>query len=142
MAAFPWPSSREGCVASGAGASRGSGTDRAPKGVVGPSWACPPAPSAEARSTTDASERFNGRSASLGGTDVGPITGAALNPAREFGPNLVQTLIGGTAKWDEFWVYVLGPIGGGLLGSFAYEAIGKKRAPATERTAAVVAERA
>ena len=73
---------------------------------------------------------------------VGPITGAALNPAREFGPNLVQTLIGGTAKWDEFWVYVVGPIGGGLLGSFAYEAIGKKRAPATERTAAVVAERA
>ena len=73
---------------------------------------------------------------------VGPITGAALNPAREFGPNLVQTLIGGTSKWDEFWVYVFGPIGGGLLGSFAYEAIGKKRAPATERTAAVVAERA
>jgi glycerol uptake facilitator protein len=73
---------------------------------------------------------------------VGPITGAALNPAREFGPNLVQTLIGGTAKWGEFWVYVLGPIGGGLLGAFTYEAIGRKPVPAVQRTVAPVAERA
>jgi glycerol uptake facilitator protein len=73
---------------------------------------------------------------------VGPITGAALNPAREFGPNLVQTLIGGTAKWGEFWVYVLGPIGGGLVGAFVYEAIGKKHAVVAERVTAVVVERA
>jgi glycerol uptake facilitator protein len=73
---------------------------------------------------------------------VGPITGAALNPAREFGPNLVQTLIGGTAKWGEFWVYVLGPIGGGLAGAFIYEAVGKKHAVVAERSATVVAERA
>ncbi len=73
---------------------------------------------------------------------VGPITGAALNPAREFGPNLVQTLIGGTAKWDEFWVYVFGPIGGGLLGAFTYEAIGRKNVPAVQRSAAVVGDRA
>lgn len=75
---------------------------------------------------------------------VGPITGAALNPAREFGPNLVQTLIGGTAKWDEFWVYVAGPILGGLVGAFAYEYIGRERTaeqPARS-TAAVAAERA
>src|SRR6195256_5506902 len=71
---------------------------------------------------------------------VGPITGAALNPAREFGPNLVQTLIGGTAKWGGFWGYVAGPILGGLLGAFSYEYIGRKHTveePA--RSAAAVA---
>ena len=33
---------------------------------------------------------------------VGPITGAALNPARQIGPDLVETAIGGAAvDWDQ-----------------------------------------
>ena len=32
---------------------------------------------------------------------VGPITGAALNPAREIGPDLVQSLIGASTKWSS-----------------------------------------
>jgi glycerol uptake facilitator protein len=55
---------------------------------------------------------------------VGPITGAALNPAREFGPDLVQSIIGASTKWEQLPVYIVGPIVGGLVGAFAYEFVG------------------
>jgi glycerol uptake facilitator protein len=55
---------------------------------------------------------------------VGPITGAALNPARELGPDLVQSLIGASTKWEQLPVYIVGPIAGGLIGAFLYEYIG------------------
>ena len=45
---------------------------------------------------------------------IGPLTGAALNPARWFGPALVA------GEWDEAWVYIIGPIAGGVLGGLAY----------------------
>jgi glycerol uptake facilitator protein len=57
---------------------------------------------------------------------VGPITGAALNPAREFGPDLVQTLIGASTKWEQLPVYIAGPIVGGLVGAFLYEFVGHR----------------
>src|SRR5436305_366184 len=50
---------------------------------------------------------------------VGPITGAALNPARQVGPLLVEGLIG-YAKFAEHLsqlaVYLVGPVVGGLVG--------------------------
>jgi len=52
----------------------------------------------------------------------GPITGAAMNPARTIG-----TLIGGgsttAALWSQHWVYWAGPVGGALLAAFLYEAL-------------------
>jgi aquaporin Z len=48
----------------------------------------------------------------LGG---GPLTGAAMNPARAFGPELVQGV------WGDFWVYWVGPLAGGGLAALAYE---------------------
>src|SRR4029453_11712188 len=54
---------------------------------------------------------------------VGPITGAALNPARQIGPVLVEAVTGFTnasARIGELWVYIVGPVGGGLLGAFLY----------------------
>jgi glycerol uptake facilitator protein len=58
---------------------------------------------------------------------VGPITGAALNPARQFGPELVQSIIGASTKWEQLPVYIIGPIAGGLIGAFLYEFTGHTR---------------
>jgi aquaporin TIP len=45
----------------------------------------------------------------------GPLTGAAMNPARAFGPQLVGNF------WGEGWIYYLGPVVGALIASLAYE---------------------
>jgi aquaporin Z len=45
----------------------------------------------------------------------GPLTGAAMNPARAFGPQLA----GG--HWADGWVWYLGPVVGALAAAFAYE---------------------
>jgi glycerol uptake facilitator protein len=56
---------------------------------------------------------------------VGPITGAALNPARQIGPELLGLAIGATTHLDQLLpVYIGGPIVGGLVGAFAYQFIG------------------
>jgi aquaporin TIP len=47
----------------------------------------------------------------------GPLTGAAMNPARAFGPELVQ------GAWDDFWVWYLGPLAGGAAAALLYEAL-------------------
>jgi aquaporin TIP len=46
---------------------------------------------------------------------AGPITGAAMNPARAFGPELLS------GDWDDFWIWYIGPFAGGVLGALAYE---------------------
>lgn len=51
----------------------------------------------------------------------GPLTGAAMNPARAFGP----ALVGGF--WDKHYVYWLGPLLGGALAAVAYNKIFSKR---------------
>jgi aquaporin TIP len=45
----------------------------------------------------------------------GPLTGAAMNPARSLGPALVQNV------WDDFLVYWIGPLAGGGLAALVYE---------------------
>jgi MIP family channel proteins len=45
----------------------------------------------------------------------GPLTGAAMNPARAFGPELVS------GEWADFWVWYLGPLLGGAAAALAYE---------------------
>jgi len=47
----------------------------------------------------------------------GPITGASMNPARSFGPALAS------GTWTDFWIYIIGPVLGAVLGAFAYEVI-------------------
>src|ERR687886_45248 len=45
----------------------------------------------------------------------GPLTGAAMNPARAFGPELVQNV------WSDAWVWYVGPLVGGALAALAYD---------------------
>ncbi len=45
----------------------------------------------------------------------GPLTGAAMNPARAFGPELWS------GNWGEGWIYYVGPVAGALLASSVYE---------------------
>jgi aquaporin TIP len=45
----------------------------------------------------------------------GPFTGAAMNPARAFGPELVEN------DWSNAWVWYVGPVLGGVLAALAYE---------------------
>jgi len=58
---------------------------------------------------------------------VGPITGAALNPARQVGPEVLEAIIGKSQDWGQIWVYIAGPIVGGVAGAFLYEFIGHTR---------------
>jgi aquaporin TIP len=45
----------------------------------------------------------------------GPLTGAAMNPSRAFGPELVQ------GEWADAWIWYIGPLLGGGLAALAYE---------------------
>ena len=46
---------------------------------------------------------------------AGPVTGGAVNPARALGPMIVA------GDLTSFWLYVLGPIVGGVLAAFLYD---------------------
>jgi MIP family channel proteins len=45
----------------------------------------------------------------------GVLTGAAMNPARAFGPQLVGN------HWSHFWVWYIGPLAGGVIAASIYE---------------------
>jgi glycerol uptake facilitator protein len=53
---------------------------------------------------------------------IGPITGASLNPARAFGPELVSAIGNGATHWNQLIpVYILPGLVGGGLAAFAYD---------------------
>jgi glycerol uptake facilitator-like aquaporin len=45
----------------------------------------------------------------------GALTGAAMNPARALGPMLVHN------TWDDFWVWIVGPLAGATVAALLYE---------------------
>lgn len=62
-----------------------------------------------------------GLSISLGILVAGPFTGAALNPARAFGPALAST------HWANHGVYWVGPLAGGFLAGLLYDSLFLKK---------------
>jgi glycerol uptake facilitator protein len=70
----------------------------------------------------------------IGGTLVanilvfGPITGASLNPARAFGPELVQAIAGGTTFWTQYVpVYLVSGFVGAAAAAFLYDFLANPR---------------
>ncbi len=57
-----------------------------------------------------------GLSVTMGILVAGPVTGAALNPARHLGP----AIFAGGAYLGQFWLYWLGPVVGGLAAAWVY----------------------
>lgn len=60
---------------------------------------------------------------------TGPLTGAAMNPARHFGPALAS------GAWGAWYVYWIGPLIGGALGALVQHYVFMDRAP-SDRVAA------
>jgi glycerol uptake facilitator protein len=69
---------------------------------------------------------------------IGPVTGASLNPARAFGPQLVSAIGGGATHWPQYLPVYLVP---GLLGAagaaFLYNFLAEPRVVETPIKAAV-----
>ncbi|HET7856848.1 MAG TPA: MIP/aquaporin family protein [Gaiellaceae bacterium] len=51
----------------------------------------------------------------------GPLTGAMMNPARAFGPELVSS------TWDDFWIWYVGPLAGGAIAALLYDEVYLRR---------------
>jgi len=61
---------------------------------------------------------------------VAPTTGAAINPARAFGPMLIQQFAGGEVQWTQLPVYLGAEFLGGAVAALTYVAISRTRADA------------
>jgi glycerol uptake facilitator protein len=57
----------------------------------------------------------------------GPLTGAAVNPARAFGPYAASALVGGDVPWSQLPAYVVGSVLGALLAAVSYDLLGRPR---------------
>ena len=77
-------------------------------------------------------------------TVVGPVTGAALNPARYLGPMIARWALGGGdgLLWGQVPTYFLATFTAGLLAAATYAFLGSvRKAPAAQDAAAPVGAR-
>ncbi len=55
----------------------------------------------------------------------GTVSGASVNPARTFGPDLVLSIFKGANHWGQYLVYVIGPIVGGVVAALVYNFVAR-----------------
>lgn len=73
---------------------------------------------------------------------VAPATGASINPARTTGPMIVQSLLGGDVAWEQYWVYIVAEVLGGIVAALLFGAISKTQADKTGLKTALTEEKA
>lgn len=56
-------------------------------------------------------------------TTMGNVSGQGINPARTFGPYLINIFFGGPNLWVHYAGYALGPIIGAVIAAFLYDYI-------------------
>jgi len=56
---------------------------------------------------------------------AGPLTGASMNFARSLGPAIAAAFAGDLLPLSKIWIYLIGPIIGGIIGAAIYEYIFK-----------------
>jgi glycerol uptake facilitator protein len=66
----------------------------------------------------------------------GPLTGAAINPARAFGPFAASALVGGDVPWSQLPAYVVGSLLGALVAALVYDLLARPREAETMAGAA------
>ena len=64
----------------------------------------------------------------MGALFGGPFTGAALNPARAFGPALAAN------HWTNHGVYWIGPLAGGVAAGWLYDTLFLSRKSSEDRS--------
>ena len=57
-------------------------------------------------------------------TTVGPASGGSFNPARSLDPVLYNQ------EWGDVWIYIVGPLAGGVLGGAIWAYLVQGRKPA------------
>jgi len=55
----------------------------------------------------------------------GPLTGSSLNFARSLAPAIAAAMAGELLPLYKLWIYLVGPITGGIIGAALYEYIFK-----------------
>ena len=53
------------------------------------------------------------------------LTGTSVNPARSIGPAIVAAIGGNGAPMGTIWVFIVGPLVGGLLAAGVYQLLEK-----------------
>ena len=68
-----------------------------------------------------------GLTLALGILATGVVTGGNLNPARAFGPTLVEMMFGRVYPFSHLLIYFIGPIVGAIIGVFVYDYLAPSR---------------
>jgi|SRR5690349_9539555 len=78
------------------------------------------------------------------GLSLGGPSGYAINPARDFGPRLLGTLVGTQGLWDAgYWLIpLIAPVIGGVIGIYVYDLLVAANLPKPEPVGRVKAQSA